>query len=165
MKSRLLDDTDGLKTYVVVFDKGDEAKTGLEDFARDHDIDGASLTAIGAFKEATLAYFDANALEYRDIPIAQQVEVLSLVGDIAINDGEPEVHAHVVVGRADGTTAGGHLQAGSVWPTLEVVVTETPGHLKKTVDDETGLALIDLDENGEDHSAHRARDHKRDEEG
>ncbi|MDX1621481.1 MAG: DUF296 domain-containing protein, partial [Nitriliruptorales bacterium] len=95
--------------------------------------------------EATLAYFDPEALEYRDIPVAQQVEVLSLVGDIALNDGEPEVHAHVVVGREDGTTAGGHLKAASVWPTLEVIVTETPSHLQKSVDEETGLALIDLD--------------------
>ncbi|MDX1658396.1 MAG: PPC domain-containing DNA-binding protein [Nitriliruptorales bacterium] len=146
MQSRLLNESDGgLRTFAVIFDKGDEPKSGLEEFAREHDVDGASLTAIGAFQEATLAYFHPDAFEYRDIPIAQQVEVLSLVGDIALNDGEPEVHAHVVVGREDGTTAGGHLKAASVWPTLEVVVTETPSHLQKTVDEETGLALIDLD--------------------
>lgn len=145
MRAKLLDDNDGLRTFAVVFDKGDEPKTGLETFAREHGVDGASLTAIGAFQDATLAYFERDAMEYRDIPVAQQVEVLSLVGDIALNEGEPEVHAHVVVGRQNGTTAGGHLKAARVWPTLEVVVTETPSHLQKTVDEETGLALIDPD--------------------
>lgn len=145
MQAKQLHETDGLRTFAVIFDKGDEAKSGLEAFARDHDVTGASLTAIGAFQDATLGYFHPEAMEYRDIPVAEQVEVLSLVGDIALNGDEPEVHAHVVVGRENGQTAGGHLQAATVWPTLEVIVEETPAHLRKRVDDETGLALIDLD--------------------
>jgi predicted DNA-binding protein with PD1-like motif len=71
--------------------------------------------------------------------------VLSLVGDIALADGEPQVHAHVVLGRADGSTVGGHLLEGRVWPTLEVIVTELPAALRKRHDEQTGLALIDLD--------------------
>lgn len=145
MRTKLLNDEAGLRTFAVIFEKGDEPKTGLERFAADEGVDGASLTAIGAFREATLAYFDPDTLEYRDIPVARQVEVLSLVGDIACNGDEPEVHAHVVVGKPDGTTAGGHLKAARVWPTLEVIVTETPEYLRKTVDEETGLALIDPD--------------------
>jgi predicted DNA-binding protein with PD1-like motif len=143
MRSKLLYEAEGLRTFGVVFDKGDEAKSGLEAFAREHGVSAASLTAIGAFQEATLAYFDPEALEYRDIPVARQVEVLSLVGDVALKGDEPQVHAHVVVGKPDGSTAGGHLKAGTVWPTLEVIVRETPAHLHKRVDQETGLALID----------------------
>ena len=145
MRTRLLHDADGLRTFAVVFDKGDEAKDGLTAFALDHEITGASLTAIGAFQEATLAYFDRDRTEYLDIPVDEQVEVLSLVGDIAVHDGQPQVHAHVVVGHPDGATTGGHLQRGVVWPTLEVVVEETPAHLRKRSDPETGLALIDLE--------------------
>lgn len=145
MRSKLLDEEDQLRTFAVIFDKGDEAKSGLTRFARSQDVTGAQLTAIGAFRDATLAYFDPETLEYGDIPIAEQVEVLSLVGDIALNDDQPEVHAHVIVGRRDGTTVGGHLKAATVWPTLEVIVQETPTHLRKRTDPETGLALIDLD--------------------
>lgn len=145
VRVKLLDDNVGLRTFAVVFDKGYEPRSGLETFARQHNIDGASLTAIGGFQEVNLAYFDRDALEYRDIPVSQQVEVLSLVGDIALKNGEPEVHAHVVVGREDGTTAGGHRKSARVWPTLEVVVTETPSHLSRTVDEQTGLALINPD--------------------
>jgi uncharacterized protein len=59
------------------------------------------------------------------------------------------VHAHVVLGRSDGTAYGGHLLAAHVWPTLEVVVTEEPRHLRRTIDAQTGLALIDLEAPGE----------------
>jgi predicted DNA-binding protein with PD1-like motif len=145
MKSKLLDEQDGLRTFAVVFEKGDEPVSGLERFAAAESLTGASLTAIGAFREVTLAYFDPDELEYQDISVREQVEVLSLIGDIALEDGEPAVHAHVVVGERDGSAAGGHLRSATVWPTLEVVVTETPSHLRKRFDDRTGLALIDLD--------------------
>lgn len=144
MRHRLLHEVEGLRTFAVVFDKGDEAKDGLTSFAVAEQITGASLTAIGAFQEAVLAYFDRRNSEYLDIPIDEQVEVLSLTGDIAVHDDQPQVHAHAVVGYPDGHTAGGHLQRGIVWPTLEVVVEETPAHLRKRLDQETGLALIEL---------------------
>jgi predicted DNA-binding protein with PD1-like motif len=54
------------------------------------------------------------------------------------------LHAHVVVGKRDGTAHGGHFLNGRVWPTLEMVVTETPAHLRRRKDDETSLPLIDL---------------------
>lgn len=145
MRSKLLDEREGLRTFAVVFEKGDEPVSGLERFAAAESVTGASLTAIGAFREVTLAYFDPDELEYEDIPVREQVEVLSLIGDIALEDGEPALHAHAVVGQRDGSATGGHLRSATVWPTLEVILTETPRHLHKTVDDQTGLALIDLD--------------------
>lgn len=143
MLAKLVHD-DGLRTFVVVMDKGDEAFGELTRFAREHDVSGAGLTAVGAARAVTLGYFDPGISDYRSTDFSEQLEVLSLIGDIAQKDGEPAVHAHVTLGRKDSSTIGGHLQALSVWPTLEVVVTETPAHLRKTVDPETGLALIDL---------------------
>lgn len=146
MKSRMLHEADGLRTFAVVMDKGDDAAEELARFAREQGVTGAAFTAVGACRSATLAYFDRDTVSYADIPVTEQVEVLSLVGDIATTDGEPAVHAHAVLGRRDGSTVGGHLKGAAVWPTLEVVVTESPAHLRKRVDAETGLALIDLDE-------------------
>jgi predicted DNA-binding protein with PD1-like motif len=148
MKSRLLHETDGLRTFAVVLDKDDEVTEELARFAREHDVTGAGLTAVGACREATLGYFDPAAKSYQDIPVGEQVEVLSLVGDIARKDGNPALHAHAVLGRRDGSTVGGHVQRATVWPTLEVIVTESPVHLRKRVDEETGLALIALGESG-----------------
>ena len=92
----------------------------------------------------TLGYFDWESKQYKKIPVSEQVEVLSLIGDVALKDGEPKVHAHVVLGRSDGSTRGGHLLDAHVRPTLEVILVESPVHLRKQVDEESGLALIRL---------------------
>jgi predicted DNA-binding protein with PD1-like motif len=82
--------------------------------------------------------------KYKKIPVHEQVEVVSLVGDIALDKNEPKIHAHVVVGRSDGSAAAGHLIEGHVRPTLEVILTEAPAHLHQQFDQESGLPLIRL---------------------
>jgi predicted DNA-binding protein with PD1-like motif len=144
MKSKLLDDRAG-KTFALIFDTGDEVAAGLLEFAKQHNLGAAHFTAIGAFRDVTLGYFDWDAKDYKHIPLREQVEVLSLIGDVARDDkGEPKVHAHVVVGRSDGTTRGGHLIEAHVRPTLEVILVESPAHLRKKYDPESRLALIRL---------------------
>lgn len=118
---------------------------GLSQFARGERLGGSQFTAIGAFSRATLGYFHWETKEYEKIAVDEQVEVLSLVGDIALKDGEPQVHAHVVLGKRDGTAHGGHLLHAEVRPTLEVIITESPAHLQKKHDDKTGLALIHIE--------------------
>lgn len=132
------------KTYAVVFDPGDDPVEGLAQFARRERLGGSQFTAIGAFRDATLGYFNWESKEYEEIPVDEQVEVLSMLGDIALKDGQPQVHAHVVLGKRDGTAHGGHLLKASVRPTLEVILTESPAHLQKKHDERSGLALIDL---------------------
>lgn len=146
MRSKLIHEEGGEKTFALVFDKGDEVISEITSFARKNGLDAASVTAIGAFSDAKLGYFDIEKMEYDTIPLEEQVEVLTLVGDIALNEDEPELHAHVVVGRRDGTTRGGHLLEAHVRPTLEVVLVESPQHLRKRTDGETGLALISLED-------------------
>lgn len=142
MKSKLIHEQSGQRTFVLIFDSGDEAMSGLVEFAKKNRLGSARIAAIGAFREAVLGYFDWESKEYRKIPVQEQVEVLSLLGDVALKDGEPAVHAHAVVGRADGSTRGGHLIEAHVRPTLEVMITESPSHLQKRFDPESGLALI-----------------------
>ena len=141
MKSKTLQASDET-TMVLVFEKGDEVMGELTAFASSRRLTAAHFTAIGALNDATLGYFDRARKEYRKIPIREQVEVLSLVGDIALERGEPKVHAHIVVGKSDGTAHGGHLIAAHVWPILELVLNVPPGHLRRTSDPETGLALL-----------------------
>jgi uncharacterized protein len=141
MKSKLLHEN-GERTYALVFDKGDEVVAELQTFARRHGITAAHFTAIGAFSDVTLGYFAWERKDYVRIPIREQVEALTLAGDVAVEDGEPKVHAHVVVGMRSGEARGGHLLEARVRPTLEVVLVESPAHLRKRHDPETGLALI-----------------------
>jgi len=144
MKSRLIHEQSGERTFALVFQAGDEAMKGLAEFVEGHRVGAARFTAIGALSGATLGYFDWERKDYKKIPIDEQVELLSLVGDVALADGKPTVHAHAVLGRSDGSTRGGHLMEARVRPTLELILIESPAYLKKRHDPESGLALIDL---------------------
>jgi uncharacterized protein len=143
MKAALLHEHDGERTFVVVLDTGDEAMQRLAVFASEQQLKAAHFTAIGAFSRSVVAYFDWKTKTYQNIPIDEQVEVLSLVGDISLDDDQPKVHAHVVLGKADATAHGGHLVEGQVRPTLEIVITEAPGYLRRRHDPGSGLSLID----------------------
>lgn len=143
MKSKLIS-SNGAKMYAVIFEPGEEAVSGLSRFAKDAKLGGSHLTAIGGFQDVVLGYFELDKKGYKKIPIDEQVEVLSLVGDIALYKGEPKLHVHAVVGTSNGMAHGGHLVQAHVRPTLEVIVTESPKHLCREHDEATGLALIRL---------------------
>jgi predicted DNA-binding protein with PD1-like motif len=145
MKTRLLHEHGGLRTFALVLATGDEALSAITSFARERELRATQFTAIGAFSRVVVAYFDWTTKKYRNIPIAEQVEVLSLVGDVTLEDGKPKVHAHVVIGKADATAHGGHLVEGLVRPTLEILMTETPAHLRRRFDPQSGLALVDAE--------------------
>lgn len=121
---------------------GEEPVSLLTRFAEEHRIAAARFTAIGAFSEAVVAYFDWEKKDYLRIPIREQVEVLALVGDVALSEQRPKLHAHVVLGKRDGTAHGGHLLEARVRPTLEVVLTESATWLARRYDPQSGLALI-----------------------
>ena len=130
---------------MLIFNTGDELAQGLKDFATAHNLADASFKAIGALAAVKLAWFNPQTKKYQiSVDLKEQVELLSMIGDVAQHEGRPIVHAHVVVGRSDGTTAGGHLLEASVRPTCEVFLTESPVELSKALDPDTGLVLIKL---------------------
>jgi predicted DNA-binding protein with PD1-like motif len=134
----------GEKTYAVVFGKGDEVLSGLTEFADRENIQAAQISAIGAFQHALFGWFDEEQKAFRNIRVDQQVEVCSLLGDIALVAGKPAVHVHGVVALPTGENRGGHLIEAFVWPTLELFLTAWPEPLVKERDAETGLPLFDL---------------------
>lgn len=144
MKSALIDRRDGLRTFVAVLATGDEAVKSLTAFAMEQRLSASHFTAIGAFSRVVVAYFDWSTKQYRHVPIDEQVEVLSLTGDITRDGDLPKLHAHVVLGKSDATAHGGHLVEAIVRPTLEIVVVELPRPLHRRFDRESHLALIDV---------------------
>jgi len=142
MTYKLLSDKSGVKEYVVVFAKGDEILSGISDFAALHHIVSARFTAIGALNRATTAWFDPARKLYKLNHIDQQVELISLIGDIALYKGQPVVHAHYSIGFADGSVQGGHLIEAVTYPTVDLFMTTFPMPLQKVLDKETDLKLI-----------------------
>lgn len=133
------------RMLAVVFGSGDSVVDGLLGVAKEYRLRGSHFTAIGALQDVMLGYWDPERKDYRHIHVTEQVEVLSLVGNLAQGpDHQPKLHAHIVVGRSDGTAHGGHLLAARVRPTLEVVIAESPEHLQRRLDPDTGLMLLAL---------------------
>jgi predicted DNA-binding protein with PD1-like motif len=143
MKSELVWEEAGERSFIVVLDAGDEAFSCITEFATRNCLRGSSLTATGAFEKATVGWFDLRARSYKPIEVDEQCEGLSLIGDIAVgDDGKPSLHLHAVLGLQDGTTRGGHFLKGIVRPTLDVTIVETPAHLRRRKQPNLGLVLI-----------------------
>jgi predicted DNA-binding protein with PD1-like motif len=131
------------RVFVLVLDQGEDAFKAITEFANQEGISGASVSAIGAFEKAGLGWFDLAAKTYRSIPVDEQSEALSLIGDVAIgDDGKASLHLHAVLGLRDGSVRGGHFMSGIVRPTLEVTITETAADLRRQKRDDLGIALI-----------------------
>lgn len=144
MKSKLIHESGGQRTFALIFETADEVMETLNRFATEQRLAASHFTAIGAFKEATIAYFDWQKKDYVKIPVNEQVEVLMLSGDVSEEGEKRKVHAHVVVGTSSGQARGGHLMSATVRPTLELILTESPAHLKRKFDPPSGLALISI---------------------
>jgi predicted DNA-binding protein with PD1-like motif len=143
MQVQLLNPGESTKQYAVIFYQGDEAFSGLVEFAEKYHVTSAHFAAIGALNRATLGWFDPQRKMYKKIPINGQHEVIGMSGDIALYQGKPVVHTHMVVGSPDGTTRAGHVLEAYVSPTVEVVVIVDPIAMKKRFDPATDLTLID----------------------
>jgi hypothetical protein len=144
MQAKLINQAGHQRTFMVVLDAGDEVMTCLNRFVAQEALEAAQLSAIGAFQSAVLGYFDWESKDYRRIPVVSQVEVASFSGDLTRGpDNKPSLHIHCVLGCSDGRALAGHLLEGHVRPTLEVILTDSPVHLRKRHDPESGLALVD----------------------
>ena len=143
MQWKLLNEGDQ-KIYAVILQSGEEVSENILSFVKQEKIKAAQFTAIGAVSSATLGFFDFAIKDYKKIAIGEQTEVLMLAGDVSLFNNEPKVHAHIVLGKKDGTAYGGHLLKAIVHPTLEIILTESPSFLERKMDKETGLPLIKI---------------------
>lgn len=143
MKSKLLHEASGQKTFVLIFETGDEVMSQLEAFAKEQRLDSSSFRAIGAFQDVVLGYFDWQKKDYLRIPIKEQVEVVSLLGDIALCEERPAEGACPRRTRQVRRDRPGRALAGGACAShLELVLTESPSQLRRKHDPTTGLALI-----------------------
>lgn len=131
------------RAIMLVIEKNEPVMESLQAFAREQAISAASFFGIGALRRATVGFFERENRTYREIPVNEHLEVLSFAGNITAADGsEPRVHAHVTLGRFDGSMVGGHLMEATTWPTLEVTITAWDASIASSIDDETGLLLL-----------------------
>ena len=142
MKIKPLNASENERSFAVVLEPGEEATASLVKFAREQEVHAAQFSAIGAFSRVVLGFFEFERRDYRRIVLDEQVELVSLLGNIARQGDEVKLHCHAVVANREGRAFGGHLLEGIVKPTLEAVAFDTPAHLRRRFDPATGLALL-----------------------
>lgn len=143
MNYKLIND-DKQKTYAIILESGEEAMEQIKAFTSKLNLSASRFTAIGAFSDTTVGFFDFSIKDYKKNRFNQQMEVVSLVGDISVYKNEYKVHAHVVLADEKGAAYGGHLIKGTVHPTLEIILDESPLYLKREMDENSGLPLIKI---------------------
>ncbi|MBO2007658.1 DNA-binding protein [Siccationidurans soli] len=143
MKVKLLSTSGAVKTYVLVFAKGDEVMSGLTEFAQKYNVKSAHYQAIGDALSAKIGVYDYSHKQFKVIPITEPSEVTSLTGDIALLNGKPAAHSHLNLAAADGSVRGGHLLELIIGPTLELFVTVEPTALYKRHNEEFDANVID----------------------
>jgi predicted DNA-binding protein with PD1-like motif len=143
MNYKLIND-DKQKTYAVILESGEEAMEQLLAFAKSLNLSASQFSAIGAFSDTTVGFFDFSIKDYKKNRFNQQMEVVSLVGDITMYKNEYKVHGHVVLANEKGNAFGGHLVKGIVHPTLEIILNESPLYLKREMDEKSGIPLIKI---------------------
>jgi predicted DNA-binding protein with PD1-like motif len=136
--------------YVLRLEPGEELVAALRELAEREGIRGGYFVAFGAFSRVRLQYFDPERRAYRDNEVDRQVEVVSLMGNIARKDGRPKLHIHGAFGDREARTCSGHVAEGVVNPTLEVFLTRLDVELRREKDPATGLDLLALGPAAED---------------
>lgn len=138
-------------TYVIRFEDGETFPDRFLDFLSTKQVAGGSFSGLGAMKWIRIAFFDVETRRYEEREFDEQMEVLALVGNVALHEGQPLVHAHITLGRRDYSLLGGHVRSGIVRPTLELTlhvsaesVQSDSEALQRSVDHVYGLPALDL---------------------
>jgi predicted DNA-binding protein with PD1-like motif len=123
---------------------GEEIVATATEFARAQSIDAGEVSAIGAAYDVVLGYFDRATKQYERHAVEGEVEIVSLLGNLAIKEGQPFAHLHAAVAGRDFRPYAGHLFEGKAGATCEIVIRPMKGYAQRTKDEATGLFLLDL---------------------
>lgn len=129
---------------IARFDKGDKIMASLNDIAEKESIKTGFVSGIGAVNQAELSFFLIDSKEYQTVNFEEPFEVLSMNGTLSYVDNNPHQHVHMVLGKEDYSTIGGHLQEATVSITLEVHIKILDTEVTRETSSEFGIQTLDL---------------------
>jgi len=130
------------RVWVGRLETGDDLVEEIERVCAEHDVRAAWVSAIGAVKHASFAYYEQQEHRYLELASSEHHEIIGFVGNISIRDDRPFLHAHAAFGSVSGAAVGGHLLRGCEVFAAEITIREMTGvELIRTPDEVTGLAL------------------------
>lgn len=128
--------------YVLSARRGEEIMEGMKEFCRKEGIDAATFQAIGAVGEVELAFYDLEAKKYVTTLLTEDMELVSLTGNVSYMGNDMIVHNHGVFSVKDMSTKGGHVMRAVISGACEIVLHKIEGSIERSYDDETGLNLM-----------------------
>ena len=129
------------RELVIRLDEDEEIVESITSICKKENIESALVSGIGAVKKAELAHFDTKEKKYNKKTFEGMFEIASLSGNIAMLEGKPIAHLHIVIAGTDFSTYGGHLMKGITNPTCEIVLLPLETKIKRAKDEKTGLNL------------------------
>ena len=140
------DSNDSVTDTSCRFESGEQIAERLLTWLRAHEIGYATMTGLGAVSGATISYWNAASRAYEQHHLPEQMEVVSLVGNVTIKEGAPFTHIHVTLGRRDLSIVGGHFNDATVHPNVEIWLSPESGSVERKLDEASGLFVMDLPE-------------------
>lgn len=134
----------GTQTFVLRLEMGDDILAVLRRFAEAKRIRAGAFEGIGSLSKAKLGHYDFKEKRYTFQVFEDDLEIITLAGNISTVDTAAVPHVHVTLGRRDFTVIGGHLDEGSSANMVEIVLQKLPGRLVKAKDEGVGLNLLQL---------------------
>ncbi len=133
------------KGYLIRLDQGEELFASLEVFTEQHQIQSAYVSGIGLVRELELGYFDSEQAQYERKIYQENLEVVSLTGTITECEDKPFYHIHGVFGTKQFETVGGHVMRAVTDMTLELFISDFETRITRTLDEQSGLKLLNFD--------------------
>ena len=130
-------------TYVLSCKKGEELMEGIKEFCREEHIEAASFSAIGATNEVELAWYDLVAKKYVTTLLKEDMEIVSLNGNVSKMGDDLIIHNHGVLSFQDMSTKAGHVMKVMISGACEVILTRLKGKIDRAYDEDTGLNLME----------------------
>jgi hypothetical protein len=127
--------------YQGSLNKGTDIISGLTHVMKMRTITAGMVSGIGAVSEAQIGYFNAETKSYERKSFQENMEIVSLKGNISFRDNEIFPHLHVVLSRRDFSAVGGHLFSGTVYAFEFEVIPFQDKPFVRELDNDTGLFL------------------------
>lgn len=129
-------------TYVLRVEKGKDALEELQKFCSENQITAGFFRAIGSTEGITISWYNLKKKEYTDKRMQETLEIISLMGNVAMLEKQAYVHAHGCFSNKAMQTFAGHVKKLEVGATCEIVLEKLQGAMERTYSKEIGLNLL-----------------------
>ena len=129
---------------LVRLEKGEEIVESIRTLANKEQIKLGTITGIGAVNKATIGLFEVDTKVYNTIDLEEDMEIVSLGGNITEKDGEVYIHLHIAISNSTYNVKAGHLNSAIISATGEVVIDIIEGTAGRRFDKEAGLNLLEF---------------------